>query len=291
MDDDVKDRLSSTVRKLLLDEEIFWTRVNVLHTVLSPIAKWTTFFESDKDSISKVFECYYEIRTTIESNITALPILRREEKNIQKIVNLREEKSLRPVHLAANLLDPKFKGKHLSDDQQLIATEFIYNLSREHPKYRSFTNQIIEDLAFYKAEHGFFGKEFVKNNKKMPGATWWAGICSTTKLSVLAVDILNLPASSASTERSFSTYGFIHSPRRNRLTVERAGNICYIAHNYRLLNEETSKKKVVEVEQEAEDVDIGENLEQEFYDDEIFEHLNEEEDENLNLIILDDVDR
>lgn len=204
-DDDAQQRLSANVKKMILDDDVFWTRVMVLQKVLTPIAKWTTVFESDHETISKVFECYFEIRSTIENSITTLPILKKEEKNLEKIIALREEKSLRPVHLAANLLDPKFKGNKLSVDQQLTATEFIYNLSHQHPKYTKFANQIIEDLAFFKAEHGLFGKEFVKKHKNMPGVTWWAGICSTTRLSLLAVDILSLPASSASTERSFST--------------------------------------------------------------------------------------
>lgn len=73
-------------------------------------------------------------------------------------------------------------------------------------------------------------------SEHMSAETWWAGICSSSPLSILASDVLNMPASTASTERTFSTHGFIHSAKRNRLTVERAGKLAYIKHNHSLLN-------------------------------------------------------
>lgn len=60
-------------------------------------------------------------------------------------------------------------------------------------------------------------------------------MCRKT-LKQLAVAILGLPASSAATERSFSTYAFIHSTKRNRLTVKRAGMLMYVAHNTKLFS-------------------------------------------------------
>lgn len=90
-DEDAHDRLSTTVKNLIKDDDIFWTRVTVLHRVLTPISKWTTLFESDKETISKVFECYQEIRHTIEDSMTTLPILRKEENNLKKIMTERRE--------------------------------------------------------------------------------------------------------------------------------------------------------------------------------------------------------
>ncbi|KAI4458541.1 ribonuclease h-like superfamily [Holotrichia oblita] len=70
-------------------------------------------------------------------------------------------------------------------------------------------------------------------------------------------DILNLPSSTAAIERTFSTYGFINRQRRNRLTVERAGKLTYIAHNYNLLNEEDHSRIVEATDEEIEKEDIG----------------------------------
>ena len=49
-----------------------------------------------------------------------------------------------------------------------------------------------------------------------------------------------MPATSAATERSFSTFGRVHSIIRNRLTVKRAGQLTHVAYNLKFL---MSKKK------------------------------------------------
>ncbi|KAK9695537.1 hypothetical protein QE152_g32507 [Popillia japonica] len=91
----------------------------------------------------------------------------------------------------------------------------------------------------------------------MSGPVWWTGICSSSKISRLAIDIVNLLSSIATTETTFSTYKFIHRQRRNRLTVERAGKLTYIAHNYNLLNEEDHSRIVEATDEEIEKEDIG----------------------------------
>ncbi|KAI4464523.1 ribonuclease h-like superfamily [Holotrichia oblita] len=116
----------------------------------------------------------------------------------------------------------------------------------------------MEALAQYKIRGNIFAKEFViSSEKSMSGPIWWAGICSSSKISRLAVDILNLPSSTAAIEITFSTYGFIHRQRKNRLTVERSGNLTYIAHNYNLLNEEDHSRIVEATEEEIEKEEIG----------------------------------
>lgn len=58
----------------------------------------------------------------------------------------------------------------------------------------------------------------------------------------MAEKILTTPITSAATERSFSTFGNVHTKKRNRLTTERAGKITFIAHNYKLMNPKRKAK-------------------------------------------------
>ncbi|KAI4458574.1 hat family c-terminal dimerization region [Holotrichia oblita] len=145
-----------------------------------------------------------------------------ENQKMCSILEKRENKLLKPAHLAAYLLEPNQRGDNLTDAENLIATEFIYETARRHPKYSSQVDLIMEALAQYKIR-----------------------------------DILNLPSSTAAIERTFSTYGFINRQRRNRLTVERAGKLTYIAHNYNLLNEEDHSRMVEATDEEIEKEDIG----------------------------------
>jgi len=43
-------------------------------------------------------------------------------------------------------------------------------------------------------------------------------------------------------ERTFSSYGNIHTAKRNRLTNDRAGKLVYINHNLRLLKKNIENK-------------------------------------------------
>lgn len=97
------------------------------------------------------------------------------------------------------------------------------------------SSETMEDLAEYQAKDGFFGKPFaVKSSLMADATTWWKGTGSDTKLSKVAIQILQMPQSTAATERSFSTYGNIHTAKRNRLTMERAGKLTFISHNMKL---------------------------------------------------------
>ncbi|CAB4410252.1 unnamed protein product [Rhizophagus irregularis] len=47
-------------------------------------------------------------------------------------------------------------------------------------------------------------------------------------LSSVAIKVLSIPASSAVSERNWSTYNFIHSKLRNRMVIDRAEKLVYI---------------------------------------------------------------
>ena len=109
---------------------------------------------------------------------------------------------------------------------------------------------------------------------------WWKGACQTSSLSKIAVAILQLPCTSAATERSFSTYGWIHNSKRNRLTADRAGKITYISHNLKLLD----KEKVIKPEEKEEEESDNESVVLE--DDEFvriteYDFITDEEPENV----------
>lgn len=100
---------------------------------------------------------------------------------------------------------------------------------------------VLIDLANYRAKSEFFSKTFLwESVSKITPTAWWKGFCSSTELCKLASRFLELPATSAACERSFSTYGGVHTKKRNRLTNERAAKIVYISHNLKLQKQDVS---------------------------------------------------
>lgn len=195
-------------KSCLLDDAVFWKRLENFLYLLKAIASWIAIFESNVDVISKGAECFDEIKDYINKNGKNLPKTLSEEGVLLRKLDHRIKKIVRPVHCAANLLEPRYKGKHLNDEQLVSAIEWIHQTSQNHVKYKENSDDIIDALGNYQAEHGLFAKEFIKKTQYLnkPGRVWWSSMCGRSKINALAIDVLGLPASSAATERSFSTY-------------------------------------------------------------------------------------
>ena len=52
----------------------------------------------------------------------------------------------------------------------------------------------------------------------------------------IALKLLGQPCSSSCCERNWSTYNFIHSMKRNKLTPQRVEDLVYVYNNLRLLS-------------------------------------------------------
>ncbi|KAI8126564.1 hypothetical protein CVS40_3364 [Lucilia cuprina] len=99
------------------------------------------------------------------------------------------------------------------------------------------------DLANYTAKENLWARNFVWSNiKDISPSTWWKSICASAELSRIAVRILTAPYTSAATERSFSTQSFIHTKKRNRLTADNGGKVCFISLNWNLFNRDRKDK-------------------------------------------------
>lgn len=101
---------------------------------------------------------------------------------------------------------------------------------------------MLADLANFQAKDGLFAKQFLwETSMEVSPTVWWTGFCKSTELSKVATNFLQLPATSAACERSFSTYARLHTSKRNKLLNERAAKIVYIAHNLKLKSENAKR--------------------------------------------------
>ena len=94
----------------------------------------------------------------------------------------------------------------------------------------------------------------------MIGGIWLHG-GDSIHLSTLATRLLSQVASSSSTERNWSTYGFVHSVKRNKLGAGKAEDLVYVHSNLRLLSHSTPKykkgpSKMWDVEPEISDLNM-----------------------------------
>ena len=92
---------------------------------------------------------------------------------------------------------------------------------------------------------------------------WWISHgANGVHLQTLAVRLLSQVASSSSAERNWSTYGFIHSVKRNCLGSEKAKDLVYVHSNLHLASQRGPKyssepSKDWDVEPESPDLDLS----------------------------------
>lgn len=143
---------------------------------------------------------------------------------------------MEPFHFLANMMDPKYQGKRLSADQEKMAEEWV---QLKKPEFLPFI------YKFNLKDANTFSPRLFEENiiKSLSSSDWWRlmeqkinkikdnqlpkNFCS------FFYKLLDCPASSASIERIFSTYGLIWSKLRNRLGIEKATKLVRIYKNLR----------------------------------------------------------
>lgn len=90
----------------------------------------------------------------------------------------------------------------------------------------------------YQLQHNTFNKTNTamwQAARSMPGYKWWFGFAKGAReLRKFAVKVLAVATSGSSLERTWSTFEFIHSKRRNCLTISRANALVTIFSNMQL---------------------------------------------------------
>lgn len=229
------------VKRLMLSEA-FWKNVEYSITIFKPIVSAVTSLESDESLIYKMHTMVNNLVSNLNQIITTSKFFTAaEQKHMSKQMSERKAFTLKEIHLAAAVLNPRSLGHALSQSEKIDAFEFIYKTAINMKLNDA---NVMEDLANYQNKEGMWAKPFIwVSVDRVSPTLWWKTYASQTDLGAVAVRILSAPITSAATERSFSTFSWIHNKKRNRLTTQRAGKLTYIAHNWRLLNVPKTQKK------------------------------------------------
>lgn len=130
--------------------------------------------------------------------------------------------AMTPSHYLANLLDHRFTGQKLKQDQLEEALQYA---ATYHPDAMPFIIQ-------YQAKCSPF-REYLfltQNIENVSPVSWWCALKSSINNAMfdLAMQLHTAVASSAGIERLFSTFGLVHSKLRNRLGTEKASKLVSI---------------------------------------------------------------
>lgn len=193
-----------------------------LHQILYQISIALKDLQNDYVSIATAVEIWYNLVNN-KLLITIKPFIEKRMKSV-----------LTPAHYLANMMHPKYLGKLLTEEAENMAEEWI---NRKHPTF------LAHCLAFKIQDREYFPESMFKPEviNILSAKKWWKILnAKNEKTSKLPenfcnffISLLSCPASSASIERIFSSYGLIWNKLRNRLGFENALSLVKIYRHLR----------------------------------------------------------
>ncbi|XP_020265834.1 uncharacterized protein LOC109841315 [Asparagus officinalis] len=247
-DDDVGK--TQFVKEKVLDN-LWWDRVDYIIAFTAPIYDMIRFTDTDKPSLHLVYDMW---DTMIERVKTV--IYRHESKRendpssfydvIHKILEDRWNKSNTPLECLAHSLNPRYYHetwlnenihRQAPHQDEEISSERAKCLRRYYPNADERRTVNLEFARFSAALDTFRDPDSLTDRGLMDPKSWWALYGSSTpNIQALAFKLLGQPCSSSCCERNWSTYSFIHSLKRNKMTPSRAEDLVYVHSNLRLLS-------------------------------------------------------
>lgn len=257
--------INREIKQHVLTEDI-WIKVNAYHNILKPILVATTKLESDAAVISEVPQMLDYVKEIMSSALSTCEVVTEEEERyIIGAIGKRQHFVEKPIHFAANILDPRFRGLKLTPEKVAKGQEFINQYAGILQKN---TAKIMANLAEYRAKSGFYSQTGIWTTvDHIEPRTWWRGLCNCQILSSVARKLLSIPPSSASTERNWSLFGNTLTRCRNRITTERLQKLITVRANIRLLSDNPNENVYFADEEEEyisdlEEEEIDEDIEE-----------------------------
>ncbi|XP_068307387.1 uncharacterized protein [Pyrus communis] len=221
-----------SVKQKILDE-YFWEKIEYILFFTAPIYEVIRMADTDKPCLHLVYECW---DTMIE--------------NVKAAIYRNERKAL---HEKNSFFDAVYySSEWLQEDPSQVAPHRDVELTTERKKCfeRYFSNEEIrrsinvEYASFSMCLNDFGAIDSMNDRFHLEPVMWWiVHGASTPSLQSIALKLLGQPCSSSCCERNWSTYNFIHSLRRNKITPQRAEDLVFVHNNLRLLSRNSSTYK------------------------------------------------
>ncbi|XP_075675180.1 uncharacterized protein LOC142644454 [Castanea sativa] len=221
---------AQTVRDYVLND-LWWDKVAYILRFTGPIYEMLRVADTDAPILHKVYEIWDSMIENVKKEI-----YRQEGK---------EEYEESPFYDVVNaiLIERYYTNQWLEEVRGRVAPHKDAELSTERNKCLKRLFPDIDDRKNVTMEFGLFSGIRAYDDDNMDDRwildpmLWWSNYGSRLPmLQTLALKLLGQPCSSSCAERNWSTYGFIHCMRRNRITPKRAEDLVFVHSNLQLLS-------------------------------------------------------
>ncbi|KAH9291987.1 hypothetical protein KI387_042831, partial [Taxus chinensis] len=235
------------VKEVVL-RETFWVDMKYIISIIAPVFSVIKYGDSNSPNLGEIYECIDSMLGQMKAAIRVRdPTLEFYNEHIQPIIQRRWEKLNTPLHMAAYALNPKWYVERPGRVVPLDDDEVKKGLMKAFKKM--YTPQEASQIRLEWLD--FTELDGYKTSAKADRVTiaqekpvsWWRLYGLSGLLRPLAIRLLSQVSSSSASERNWSTYGWIHSVKRNRLTSARAEKLVVVHSALRLIDRKTPEYK------------------------------------------------
>ncbi|XP_020251893.1 uncharacterized protein LOC109829166 [Asparagus officinalis] len=243
------------VKEKVLDD-LWWDKIDFILDFTGPIYEMIRVTDTDTPCLYLVYDMWDTMIEKVKQAIYRHEGKRDNEESpfyevVHKILVDRWNKGNTPLQCLAHSLVPRYyhstwlneNVNRQAPNQDLeITMERAKCLRRYHPNPDERRPVNLEYAKFVGSLEAFSDPDSLSDRGHMEPKLWWLLYgASTPNLQALTVKLLGQPCSSSCCERNWSTYGFIHSLKRNKLTPARAEDLVYVHTNLRLLSRSSAE--------------------------------------------------
>ena len=217
-----------------LNEDDFWVPTETVAALLKPASHAISAAEGDFISISIAPDVFSYMEASMIQTLRQSFLSDEEKKCVQSFIENRRKFCISGQHYAANLLDPRFRGRTLTEQQLVLAEDTIFEIAQ---KTKLSTTSVSKDLLEYRTRSGalFNSSRMIwKVGYDTDPIKWWQCYGNTRQLNVVAVVLLSMSATTAAVERANKEFSLQKTKLRNSLTDERASILTSLAYNHKI---------------------------------------------------------
>ncbi|GJV00680.1 hAT dimerization domain, ribonuclease H-like domain protein [Tanacetum coccineum] len=238
------------VKEKIVNDE-WWDKVSYILSFTGPIYDMIRACDTDKPCLHLVYEMWDSMIEKVKFEIYKKEKRPTSQRSlfydvVKDILVARWTKNNTPLHCLAHSLNPRYySDEWLLEDSTRSALHRDAKISQERINCfrRLFPSadehsMVLNEYAMFSMKSGVFSDlTSISMMGTMEPKSWWVNFGAQTPfLQTLAFRLLRQPTSSSCAEPNWSTYAFIHSLRRNKLTTSRAQDLVFIHNNLRLLS-------------------------------------------------------
>jgi hypothetical protein len=231
------------LKNLIIGDGKFWNILEHTHEFFNHVVGILQSLEEDTGLLSHVPEAYRKISAHVEN----LPEELRSE--IEPLIEARMAKHINTCHKAAHALDPAFAIRSTSGAWMLNVGDM-----EERQEIGEYLKKFVDAEEAVKLHcewgeicvDGFPGaitdlvEHIVQEKKRGSGAMLWMHHLEPKypMLARCAHPLLTLHATSASSERNWSTWTNVFTAKRNRLSLDNGESLVFVRQNMKVNSSE-----------------------------------------------------